>query len=237
MRQIQRVGHPRLPANIGLETTTLWDFPFQSPPGRSYGDADFHGVTPAGVVANLVARYTRRGDWVLDPMAGSGTTLDVARRMGRRALGFDLSPRRQDIHAADAQQLPVPAGFAQLVFVDPPYGDNLRYSDDPRCLGIQAADSDGFELALGGVAREAGRILRPKGIAAFLVSDEYRQARFTPVGFALFSVLARRFRPVDIVAVPRRNDRTLNPHWQHWSRRANFLLRGFRYLLIVRKEG
>lgn len=222
---------------IGLETTTLWDFPTQSPPGEDYGWHEFHGVTPSGVIANLVARYTRQGEWVIDPMAGSGTTLDVARRMGRRALGFDLAPSRGDIHPANARNLPVPDEFAQLVFVDPPYGDNVRYSDDVRCLGTVRADSDAFDFVLGSVAREAGRVLRPKGVAAFLVSDQYRQAHFTPVGFALFSVLRRRFRPVDIVAVPRRNDRSLNPHWEHWSRRANFLLRGFRYLLIVRKEG
>ncbi|MFQ5987203.1 MAG: TRM11 family SAM-dependent methyltransferase [Thermoplasmata archaeon] len=237
MSEVREAWHSDLARGIGLETTTLWDFPSQSPPGRRHGDASFHGVTPTGVVANLLARHTQPGDWVVDPMAGSGTTLDVARRMGRRVLGFDLAPRRQDIHPADAQHLPVPAGFAQLMFVDPPYGDNLRYSDDPRCLGTLSAESEAFDFALGRVAREVDRVLRPKGIAAFLVSDQYRRSHFTPVGFALFSELERRFRPVDIVAVPRRNDRTLNPHWEHWSRRANFLLRGFRYLLIVRKEG
>lgn len=222
---------------LDLETTTLWDFPFQSPPKMPFGDAAFNGVAPSRLVWNLVVRFTRKGDWVVDPMAGSGTTLDVARSLGRRVLGFDLSPRRRDIHRADARDLPLPSDFAPLVFLDPPYGDNLCYSNDPRCLGALTCDSDAFYDELCGVASEVKRILRTGGVSAWLISDQYRDSRFTPVGFSLFSLLRNLFEPVDIIAVSRRNDRSLNPHWRHWSRRANFFLRGFKYLLIFRKGG
>ncbi len=222
---------------LSLETTTLWDFPLQSPPGESYGDAEFAGVTPSKVVWNLVLRFTEKGDWVVDPMAGSGTTIDVARSLGRRALGFDLVPRRLDIHIADAQELPLPDGFADLVFLDPPYGDNLRYSDHPSCIGSLPSDSRAFYEELRQVALEVDRVLRPGGCAAWLISDQYRRSRFTPVGFSLFAMLAQIFCPVDVVAVARHNDHSLNPSWEHWSRKANFLLRGFKYLFIFRKEG
>ncbi len=222
---------------LSLETTTLWDFPLQSPPGESFGDAEFRGVTPSRLVWNLVLRFTEKGDWVVDPMAGSGTTVDVARRLGRRALGFDLVPRRLDIHLADAHELPLPDEFAHLVFLDPPYGDNVRYSDDPRCLGCIPSDSKLFYEELERVAIEVIRVLRPGGYTAWLVSDQYRGSRFTPVAFVLYALLSRLFRPVDIVAVARHNDHSLNPTWEHWSRRANFFLRGFKYLLIFRKEG
>lgn len=194
-------------------------------------------MTPSGVVWNLVSRYTRPGEWIVDPMAGSGTTLDVARHLGRRALGFDLRPRRADIHPADARQLPLPDGFVQLVFVDPPYGDNLRYSSHEACLGNLPAEDPRFYDELVRVALEARRVLRPGGVAAFLVSDGYRRGRFVPVGFALFSLLRPYFHPLDVVAVVRRGDRSLNPLWTHWSRRANFLLRGFKYLLLFRRGG
>lgn len=215
----------------------MWDFPHQSPARPAFGDAAFNGVTPSGVVWNLVSRFTRPGDWVVDPMAGSGTTLDVARHLRRRAIGFDLRPRRSDIHPADARELPLPDSFAHLVFVDPPYGDNLQYSGSLRCLGRMGPGEGSFYQALLELAIEVRRILRPRAVAGFLISDAYQGHRFYAVGFTLFSLLRRHFLPLDVVAVARRGDRSLNPAWEHWSRRANFLLRGFKYLFLCRKEG
>jgi DNA modification methylase len=39
-----------------------------------------------------VRAASRPDSWVLDPMCGSGTTLAVAVRLGRRAVGIDQSP-------------------------------------------------------------------------------------------------------------------------------------------------
>ncbi len=221
---------------LALETTTLWDFPWQSPGGMRFGDAARPGVTPAPVIANLIIRYTGRGAWVVDPMAGSGTTLDVARSLGRRAVGFDLAPRRLDVHRADARHVPLPEAFAELVFVAPPYGDILPSSRDPRCIGSLASESPQYYAELARVVRETHRLLRPRGTCAWLVSDGRSSAGFSPVGFRLFSLLREVFTPRDIVAVARRHDRSLNPTWEHRSRWGTFLLRGFKYLFILEKE-
>lgn len=61
-----------------IETTTLWDFPTQNYGDKPHGDNKFNGVTPAFVIWNLLKRYTKKGDLVVDPMCGSGTTIDVA---------------------------------------------------------------------------------------------------------------------------------------------------------------
>ena len=64
-----------------LETTTLWDFPTQNYGDRPHGDNKFSGVTPAFIIWNLLQRYTKEGDLVVDPMCGSGTTIDVAKEL------------------------------------------------------------------------------------------------------------------------------------------------------------
>src|SRR3989454_12112030 len=170
-----------------LEATTLWDFPAQSPEAAGFGDHRFNGVTPASVVMNLVRRYSRPGDLVADAMAGSGTTLDVARALGRRVLAFDLAPRRPEIVRNDARHLPLPDDSVDLHFVDPPYSDNVRYSDDPACLGRAACREDSFLESLEAVAREVHRTLKPRHVLGWLISDEYRRGRFTPPGFHTFS--------------------------------------------------
>jgi DNA modification methylase len=60
-----------------LEATTLWDFPRQNYGKTKKGNNKYAGVTPALLIWNLIWRYTEVGDLVVDPMCGSGTTLDV----------------------------------------------------------------------------------------------------------------------------------------------------------------
>ena len=218
-----------------LEATTLWDFLAQSPGATVFGDHRFNGVTPSPLVMNLVRRYTRPGDLVVDPMAGSGTTIDVARALGPRVLAFDLAPRRPDIVRNDARHLPLPDESVDLHFVDPPYSDNVRYSDDPACLGQLPCVEDAFLESLEAVARELHRTLKPRRVLGWLISDEYRRGRFTPVGFLTFEMLGKYFEPVDVIAVARRHDRSGNPTWEHRARRYGFFLRGFKYLFILRK--
>ena len=55
--------------------------------------AGFHGCQmPEQVLGRIIRACSNEGDLVLDPFAGSGTTLAVARKLGRRPLGFELSP-------------------------------------------------------------------------------------------------------------------------------------------------
>lgn len=218
-----------------LEAYTLWDFPSQSPGPSRFGDASFNGVTPAGAVINLVRRFTRPGDLVVDPMAGSGTTVDVARSLGRRVLGVDLAPRRSDEVRADARAIPLADARASLVVVDSPYGDNIVYSGDPRDLGRLSSRDPRFFREMGRVAREAHRILRPGGVLAWIISDEFKRGVYTPVGFRLQIVLSRDFEFLDTVVLARHNDRSASPMWEHRARRFNFFLRGFKFLFLVRK--
>lgn len=41
----------------------------------------------------MMRRYTKQGDWVLDTFAGSGTTLIEGQRLGRNTIGIELQPR------------------------------------------------------------------------------------------------------------------------------------------------
>ena len=55
--------------------------------------AGWHGCQmPEQLLGRIIRACTDPGDVVLDPFAGSGTTLVVAKKLGRRYLGFELSP-------------------------------------------------------------------------------------------------------------------------------------------------
>jgi site-specific DNA-methyltransferase (adenine-specific) len=47
---------------------------------------------PEQLLGRIIRVSSNPGDLVLDPFAGSGTTLAVAKKLGRRWIGFELSP-------------------------------------------------------------------------------------------------------------------------------------------------
>ena len=54
--------------------------------------AGWHGCQmPEQLLGRIIRACSHEGDLVLDPFAGSGTTLAVAKKLGRRFLGFELS--------------------------------------------------------------------------------------------------------------------------------------------------
>jgi DNA modification methylase len=219
-----------------LMTTTLWDFPSQQYEKETQGDKEYVGATPAYVIWNVLQRYSLPSDLVVDPMAGSGTTLDVARELGRRALGYDLQPTRDEISRCDARKLPLENEKADVVFVDPPYSTHVKYSGRPECIGELSAEEPAYYEAMGTVIEEIHRVLRPDRYMALYVCDSYRKKRpFCPIGFELFGLLRDRFEPVDIVAVVRHNKTLLRNHWHTAAMEGNYFLRGFNYLFIMYK--
>jgi DNA modification methylase len=220
-----------------LQPTTLWDFPRQSYGFTPKGHNKYAGVTPAELIWNLVWRYTNPGDLVVDPMCGSGTTIDVCQEEGRRAIGYDLEPilGRSDIKRNDARKIPLEDNTADMIFVDSPYGDNIRYNDNPACIGNISSEDELFYDELEKVIAECRRILKDGKIVGWLIGDQWVRRRFTPVGFILYQRLCKYFETVDIVCVPRRGQSSHTDLWTNRAKRFNFFLRGYRYLFIMRK--
>lgn len=218
-----------------LEATTLWDFPKQSYGKTPKGDNKYPGVTPAGIIWNLIWRYTEPGDLVVDPMAGSGTTLDVCREEGRRCICYDIAPQRSDIIQNDSRKIPLPDNYVDLVSVDSPYGDNIRYNENPNCIGKISSESEKFYEELEKVIKECYRILKPGKVCGWLIGDQWVKGKFTPVGFKVYQILNKYFKTVDIICVVRRGQASHTGLWFNRARRFNFFLRGFKYLFIMRK--
>jgi DNA modification methylase len=218
------------------QTTTLWDYPSQHYGDGAQGDKGYVGATPSYIIWNLLQRYTKKKDLVVDPMCGSGTTLDVARDLGRRALGYDLAPARKDIFRADARGLPLETGKADFVFIDPPYSDHVEYAGGEKCIGRLSALDESYYEAMAKVISEINRILRPGRYLALYVSDSYEKGKaFMPIGFRLYNLLSNYFTSVDIAAVQRHNAKLFRNHWHTAAVEHNYFLRGFNYLFIMYK--
>jgi SAM-dependent methyltransferase len=221
---------------LRVQPTTLWDYPSQHYGEGTQGDPRYVGATPSYVIWNLIQRYTKPGDLVVDPFCGSGTTLDVAKDTGRKARGFDLAPYRPDIERADARKLPLESSSVRLVFMDPPYGDHIDYSEDPDCIGKLSASDPAYYRAMHRAIKEAGRVLLPGGVLGVYVCDYFEKKKgFAPVGFQLFVSIAESLTILDVVAVARHNKSLEMGNYRRAAEEGNFFLRGFNYLFVAQK--
>ena len=70
------------------------------------GNKNHSAAFPSALPEWFVRLFTDEGNWVLDPFAGSGTTLDVARRLGRNSVGIEILPEYCEMarQAANVEQ-------------------------------------------------------------------------------------------------------------------------------------
>ncbi len=159
-----------------------------------------------------------------------------AEKKKRNIIAFDIVPTRKDIIQADARSLPLKDNSIDMIFIDSPYSDNIKYNPHPLNIGNIPATSEEFFDELENVMRECFRVLKEGKILAWLIGDQWAKGVFVPVGLKIYERLTKYFSPVDIVCVARRNQASNTPFWHSKAIKHNFYLRGFKYLIIVKKD-
>ncbi|MGI5212476.1 TRM11 family SAM-dependent methyltransferase [Plantactinospora sp. CA-290183] len=158
---------------------------------------------PESLVATVVDEYTTRGQWVLDPFAGYGTTLLVAERMARHAIGVELLPERvrlirsrlagdAEVINGDARNLTalVP-GPVDLCVTSPPYMTATDHPENPL-NAYQTLDGDypTYLAEIGDIFRQVAVLLRPGGHAVINVANIKTRGTLTPLAWDVARTVA-----------------------------------------------
>lgn len=122
----------------------VWQFNYE---GRDIRNKRIHPATfPIAMAAKVIRLFTHKGELVLDPFVGSGTTLVAARDLDRNAVGFDLKEEyiqlcrerlaqttlfgetKQIAVCDDARNIPeyLDPETVSLIFTSPPYANLLN---------------------------------------------------------------------------------------------------------------
>ena len=94
---------------FGRNRTNVWRYPGINSFARSTGEGNLLAlhptVKPVALIADALLDASERGDRVLDPFLGSGSTLVAAEQTGRIGLGIELDPRYVDVAVRRWQRL------------------------------------------------------------------------------------------------------------------------------------
>ena len=82
------------PDDFKLEKSSVWSFPERG--NWATHDANYRGNCSPYVVRNLLLRYSKEEDWILDQFVGGGTSLVEAKLLGRNAIGTDVNQKALD---------------------------------------------------------------------------------------------------------------------------------------------
>jgi len=193
-----------------IETGTLWLFESRD---RGNGhQLDYHGGFIPQVANQLIIRYTKTDDIVLDMFVGSGTTAIEAINTGRRCIGIDIkpelieyvdskiagSPRVMLITGDSTEESTVEAvqnalndmgcEHAHLLILHPPYWDIIQFSDNSSDLS-NAESLDDFLSSFRKAAENGYHLLQPGRFAGLVIGDKYSDGELVPLGFYCMQVM------------------------------------------------
>jgi hypothetical protein len=232
---------------------------------------DSSGVHTAGYWGNfipqiprqLMLRYTKKAEWVLDPFAGSGTTLIEGQRLGRNTVGIELQATAADLArrlvAAEPNTHGVVADIitgdsaaveygailqrhgqrtAQLVILHPPYFDIIKFSDNPNDLS-NAPSVEAFLEKMGLIVDRAAAALDPGRYLALVIGDKYRRGEWIPLGFMTMNEITRRGFMLKSIVV-KNFEQTIGKRaqkelWRYRALAGGFYVFKHEYIFVFRK--
>ncbi|MEE1056791.1 MAG: DNA methyltransferase [Acutalibacteraceae bacterium] len=238
------------PDDFEMETNTVWSFPNR---GKwATHDAKYRGNWSPYIPRNLILRYSKESDLVLDQFAGGGTTLIEAKLLNRNIIGVDVNPaslarceekcdfQRENcgkvyLHQSDARNLDfISDEEIDFICTHPPYANIIQYSDDIE-NDLSHLKVPEFLEEMKKVANESYRVLKKEKFCAILMGDTRQKGCMIPMSFEVMKIFQNAGFTLKELIIKEQHNCKATGFWKTNSVKYNFLLIAHEYLFVFRK--
>ena len=251
-RKIKTYGPPQ---DYTPERTTVWSFPDRGNWASHKGN--YRGNWSPYIPRNLILKYTQKGNWVLDQMMGSGTTLVEAKLLERNAIGVDInlnavmitrdrlsfsydSPEYKEpiikTYRGDARNLDkIDDESVDLIATHPPYASIISYTRSKKLSDdLSQLPFEEYLKGMRKVAKESFRVLKPGKTCAILIGDTRKHKHYIPIS----SRVMQTFLDVDFILKEdiiklQWNMKTTRERWR--AKEYEFYLIGHEHIFVFKK--
>jgi len=233
---------------------------------------DNTGVHTAGYWGNFIPqipnqmlkRYTKKGDWILDTFVGCGTTLIESQRLGRNGIGVELqetvSQKARELISFEPNNYGVVSEVVtgdsaavdfkkilakynqksvRFLIMHPPYFDIIKFSDDPRDLS-NTPSVDKFLEMMNKIVDNASAVLEKGRYFALVIGDKYSKGEWIPLGFLTMNeILSKDFMLKSIIVKNFEETTAKRNQRELWRYRAlvgGFYIFKHEYIFVFRKK-
>ncbi|MCX7797552.1 MAG: DNA methyltransferase [Melioribacter sp.] len=253
------------PKNFSEEQSSVWSFKQRGNWATHSGE--YRGNWSPYIPRNIILKYSREGDLVLDYFCGAGTTAVECKLLGRRCIAMvinenaiQLAKKNLDF-VVEPQQTLFDHESKTEKFYEPKLlvGDarNLSFLEDnsvdlicahPPYANIihythfkegdlSLLSIDEFLTEMYKVAKESFRVLKPYSKCAILIGDTRKKKHIVPLGFKLINVFLKAGFLLKELIIKRQHNCKTTGFWYDNSIKYNFLLLAHEYLPIFEKPG
>lgn len=237
------------PKNFKLENTSIWSFKERGNWATHKGD--YRGNCPPQVPRNLILKYTREEDIVLDPFCGSGTSMIECKLLNRKGIGIDVNveslklakdrlnfeynttyePKLIKADSTNLQRI-IPNGKIDFIFAHPPYADIIKYSKDIK-EDISRLNLQEFLNQMSLFSKECFRILKKGKICSVLIGDIRKNKNVIPLGFYIMNIFIQAGFILKEIIIKEQHNCKMTDYWR--NKNMDFYLLAHEYVLVLKK--